>query len=324
VTSSGVTAVIPNWNGASILGGLLASTRAQTRPFDRVIVVDNGSGDNSRDVAQMTGAEVIALDRNFGFAVAVNRGIAVARTEWIAILNNDLELDREWLARILDGAGDSWFAVGKILSQQNHQTIDGTFDHLSRAACAWRAGAGRPDGEIWQHPRLVHFAPLTAALVRREVFNRVGMLDERFQSYLEDVEFGLRCASNGYNGVYLPEALAYHKGSATLGHWHPRTVRYISRNQVLLLAKHYPSELLREFGWAIAVGQLLWGAVAFRHLRGLSWLAGKWEGLRLYRETRTPGSLQVADVIRASESELLSLQREVGSDWYWRIYAALT
>ncbi len=324
MSGAGVTAVIPNWNGASLLPGMLATVRAQTHAFDRVIVVDNGSTDGSREVAQGAGAGVITLDRNYGFAVAVNRGLAAAETQWVAILNNDLELEPKWLDSILTGVGDHWFAVGKILDQQNHQTIDATFDLISRGGCAWRAGTGRGDSEIWQHPRPVYLPPLTAALVRRELFNRVGMLDERFESYLEDVEFGLRCASNGYSGVYLPEAVAYHKGSATLGRWNPRTVRYIARNQVLLVAKHYPAELLREFGWAIAVGQLLWGAVAIRHLRGWSWLAGKIEGLRLCRKTRTTGSAGVAGVIRDSDAQLLSLQREVGSDWYWRIYAALT
>jgi GT2 family glycosyltransferase len=321
---TGVTAVVPNWNGASLLPPMLASVRAQTHPFDRVVVVDNGSTDGSREVAAGHGAEVIALDRNHGFAVAVNRGISTTHTEWVTILNNDLTLEPDWLDKIMAAAGEGWFSVGKILDFQNHQTIDATFDLISRGACAWRAGTGFRDGVTWQRPRQVYLPPMTAVAVRRELFNRVGMLDEQFESYLEDVEFGLRCASKGYSGVYAPDAVAYHKGSATLGRWNPRTVRYIARNQVLLVAKHYPPDLLREFGWSLAVGQFLWGAVAFRHLRGLSWLAGKIEGLRLCREARTGGSPGVAEVIRQSESLLLSLQRELGADWYWRIYAALT
>jgi GT2 family glycosyltransferase len=324
VTGSGVTAVIPNWNGSAMLAALLATVRAQTLSFDRVIVVDNGSDDDSREVARRAGAEVLALERNCGFAVAVNRGVTEVTSEWVAILNNDLELDPAWLAGIREAVADQWFGVGKILQQHNRQTIDGTFDLISRAACPWRSGAGRPDGPAWRHARPVHLPPLTAACLRRELFNRVGLLDEQFQSYLEDVDFGLRCASEGYSGVYVPGSVAYHKGSGTLGRWHPRTVRQIARNQVLLVAKHYPADLIREFGWAIAVGQLLWGALAFRHLRGWSWIAGKIEGLRLSRVVRTKGQPRVADVIRGSEAELLSLQRETGPDWYWRIYAALT
>ena len=152
------------------------------------------------------------------------------------------------------------------------------------------------------------------------------MLDERFESYLEDVEFGLRCASNGYSGVYVPDAVAYHKGSATLGRWNPRTVRQIARNQVLLLAKHYPAgsapgEWLGDCGRSTTLGR----AWRYGICGGWSWLAGKIEGLEvLYREARTAGSPGLGGVIRESEAELLSLQRETGSDWYWRVYVALT
>ena len=94
-----VAAVIPHWNRAALLRTLLENLKVQTRRFDEVVVVDNGSTDGSADLAEQAGARVIRLDRNYGFAVAVNRGIAATDADWVAILNNDVTLDPAWLER---------------------------------------------------------------------------------------------------------------------------------------------------------------------------------------------------------------------------------
>ena len=118
-------------------------------------------------------------------------------------------------------------------------------------------------------------APLTAAVFERRVFERLGGLDERFESYLEDVDLGLRCAISGLGGRFVPEARAEHWGSGTLGEWHAATVRRMARNQVFLVAKHYPRGWVRELGWAVLAGQLLWGISAIKHSRGIPGSLGK-------------------------------------------------
>jgi hypothetical protein len=92
----------------------------------------------------------------------------------------------------------------------------------------------------------------------------------------------LRCAAQGIHGRYVPEARAVHLGSAALGRWHPETVRRMARNQVLLAARHYAARHV----WPVLVAQLLWGAVAVRHGRGLAWARGKAQGLRLFSAAR--------------------------------------
>ncbi len=104
----------------------------------------------------------------------------------------------------------------------------------------------------------------------------MGLLEESFDSYLEDADFGLRCALRGITGRYVPEARAVHLGSASLGRWHPETVRRISRNQLFLAARHYSA----RYVWPVLVAQVLWGALAIRHGRGLAWARGKWQGIR--------------------------------------------
>jgi GT2 family glycosyltransferase len=323
---STVAAVIPHWNRVALLRGLLANLKEQTRGFERIIVVDNGSADGSVEEARRLGAEVVALPRNVGFAAAVNRGVeSAAGSEWVAILNNDVTLDSFWLERVLKAADgpDTWFAAGKILAARDHLRVDGCFDEISRGATAWRCGAGRSDGAVWNLAREIRFAPMTAALFRRSLFEEVGLLDEQFGSYMEDVEFGLRCAIAGRGGVYVPGAVAWHQGSATLGRWNKDTVRLLARNQVLLAAKHFRG--LRR--WPIVVGQLLWGLVAIRHGRALAYVHGKAQGLRLARQTAKvcnagdPRSIaRLTGIVAESERSIFELQQETGFDGYWRAY----
>jgi GT2 family glycosyltransferase len=331
---SGVTAIIPTWNRRDLLERVLESLRGQTRPPQEILVVDNGSEDGSIQMAAAKGARVIQLGRNAGFSKAVNRGIREANTSWVAVINNDVEAVPDWLERLLEAASQpaAWFATGRLLSASRRDRIDATYDLVCRGGCPWRAGHGCPDGPQWGRSRWIRLAPFTAALFRAELFDRVGLLDERFESYLEDVDFGLRCALKGYSGVYVPEARAYHTGSATLGAWHPDTVRRTARNQVFLVAKHYSKKWLVRYGWAVLVAQTLWGLVALRHGTGLAFLRGKIEAIRQFHALRgeSPSSFgssesdRLGSILRESELELFDLQQHDGFDYYWRLYFALT
>jgi GT2 family glycosyltransferase len=310
-----------------------------------VIVVDNGSTDDSAEVAAKAEVEWVELGSNRGFAAAVNRGIECVHTsvdaartsagppetDLIAVLNNDVTLEPDWLDRLVEGmTQDVWFATGKLLDETSRGRIDGSFDALCRGGCAWRCGHGRPDGEVWNRPRSIRLAPFTAAIFRSDLFRRVGLLDERFESYLEDVDFGLRAAALGFCGAYVPGAVAYHSGSATLGRWHAETVRRIARNQVLLVAKHYPSDWVKGYGWHVLVAQILWGFIALRHGTFLGYVTGKIEGLARFHAMRGdlrakfPALVPFSAIIEKSEEELHELQAQTGFDLYWRLYFALT
>jgi len=321
-----IAAVVPHWNRADLLEELLKSLSAQTRAMDEIIVADNGSTDASVEIARGAGARVIELGKNLGFAAAVNRGIEAAKSDWIAILNNDVTLAPDWVATLVASAekDQASFASGKILKADNPAIIDGTFDEVSRGACAWRCGAGKPDSALWNQARAVRFVSMTAAVFRRELFCQIGALDEDFGSYLEDVDFGLRCAAAGRSGIYEPRAVAWHRGSTTLGAWNSDTVRALARNQILLTVKHFRGSSRRP----ILAGQLLWGLLALRHGRGLAYLSGKLSGLRFARTLRgeTSGDLHSASenrlraIVEGSEEEILNLGRQAGLDWYWRAY----
>ena len=330
-----VTAVIPHWNRRELLDTLLRSIRNQTVPFHEVIVADNGSTDGSVQFAEQHGARVIQLGRNLGFAAAVNRGIEATGSEWIAILNNDVTLDPAWLATLTEAADRERadFATGKILragqmtSLDQTPVIDGAFDEVSRGACACRCGAGKADSPLWNQARRIRIAPMTAALFRRGLFGEIGPLDERFVSYMEDTDFGLRCALAGRSGIYVPSAVAHHRGSATLGAWSYDTVHRIARNQVLLGVKHFRGQPR----WPMVAGQLLWGLLAIRHACGAAYLTGKISGWRAARMVHWPiaGALdtdrdryqeRIGAIVEASEKEIFAIEQQTGFDTYWRAY----
>ena len=321
-----VAAVVPHWNRRDLLQTLLANLAQQTRRFDEIIVVDNGSTDDSVAVAERAGARVIRLDRNLGFAPAVNRGIHSTQVDWIAILNNDVTLAPDWLEQLLAATEKEpvWFATGKTLMAGDPSRIDGAFDAISRGACACRCGSGKPDGPFWNEPRRIRMAPMTAALFQRRLFDEIGSLDESFGSYLEDVDFGIRCAIGERWGVYVPAAVAYHQGSSTWGQWHKYSVRLIARNQVLLKAKYFGG----LSPWPIMAGQLLWGLVALCHGCAGAYLQGKMAGMRVARSIpaqrqaseNIEAFVKVVAFIKESERTILEVQQQTGFDRYWRAY----
>jgi len=317
-----VTAIIPTWNRRDLLRDVLTDLASQSFPLTETLVIDNGSTDGAPSLAYQMGARILTQPANTGFAPAVNRGIREARTSHVAILNNDIRLDPRCLEHLVQHAADHAFVAPKIRTVADPTLLDGSFDLLSRGATAWRAGNHQPDGPLWDQPRAIQFVPFTAVLFRRDVFDQIGYLEEAFESYLEDIDFGLRCALAGLHGWYEPQALASHYGSATLGRWNPQTVRRISRNQLWLAKRHYSA----RYAWPIAIGQLLWGALALRHGTFFSWLEGKRQAIA----QTCPAPLTPTDpaklhrILTDSEAILRTLQQQHGWDLYWRLYCALT
>jgi GT2 family glycosyltransferase len=320
----GVSVVIPSWNQSRLVAEVLSNLKLQTVPPDEIIVVDNGSTDDSVATARSLGALVLELGRNVGFAAAVNEGIRAAQGEWLLLLNNDVQLDPEWIACALRAAQteDARIVAGKLLQSRKPQYLDGTWDLISRAGCAWRCGWNAPDGPLWNERRRFRISSLTAVLIHRSVFDTVGLLDTRYESYYEDVDFGLRCALAGYSGVYEPQAVGHHWGSATLGP-SSRVTYLVSRNQVLLAAKF---GLWHLFRWPVLVGQLctLIPSLRIGHWRVA--LRGKRDGWKTARRMAPERSdaKQLRQLLEETEKELKGFQQRLGFDLSWRVYFFLT
>lgn len=326
--SAPVTILIPNFNGAGLLEECIASALAQSLPPSVVLVVDDASTDRSPQLSADLGARVLSLPDNRGFAHAVNCGVQESSTEWVAVINSDVVLAQDWLALLLDAANSSHasYACGPITRHGEDGILDGAYDLLSRGACPWRAGSGfplselRPPGDFW-------LPSFTALLIRRDLFLQTGSLDETFGSYLEDVDFALRLRRMEHASVFVPSAVASHRGSATFGAWSPRSTRLQSRNQVLLVARHYPVGWFRRFGRAVLAGQLLWGLLALRKGVFGAWLAGKFDAARLWNRMRERSTPMDSDWLTArlavGERDIAAWQGLPPRDAYWRWYFRL-
>ncbi|HEX3832047.1 MAG TPA: glycosyltransferase family 2 protein [Solirubrobacteraceae bacterium] len=261
-----VSVVIPNWNGCRWLPGCLASLALQQLPAAEVIVVDNGSADDSLAYLQADhpGVRVLGLGANTGFAHAANRGIAAAASELVALINTDVELETDWLAVMCAALGDD-SCVGavacKMLQLDDRRAIYDAGDVLRRdGACVQRGRFERDDGRF-DAPGDVFGACAGAAVYRRDAVLGVGGFDERYFAYLEDVDLALALRRAGWRCRYVP-AVALHAGGGSS----PRPGAqhfYVQRNSLLLIAKAFPVRWLP----LVAYRQLSWLREAVRERR---------------------------------------------------------
>ena len=250
--------VIPNWNGRRWLPGCLASLAAQQLAPSEVIVVDNGSRDGSREylAAAHPDVRLIALGRNTGFAHAANQGLRAAGAGTVALINTDIELAPDWLARmaaVLDAHPDCASVACKMLSLADPGEVYDAGDVLRRdGACEQRGRFGRDDGR-WDEPGEVFGACAGAALYRREAVLGLGGFDERYFAYLEDVDLALRLRLAGWDCRYEP-AVALHAGEGSSHQLSGAHHRLIARNTVILVTRFFPAAwagpvLYRQLAW---------------------------------------------------------------------------
>jgi GT2 family glycosyltransferase len=252
-----VDIVIPTWNGRELLAKLLPTLQAQSFGDWRLVVADNGSEDGTAEWLRTAwpAAEVVALAENRGFAAAVNAGVAAGSGEYVALLNNDMELEPCWLEALveaLDAAPEAGAATPKQRSGHDRDLLDGAGDVIAWTGGATRRGFGEPDRGQYDTPGRIFSACAGAAVYRRAALDEVGPLDESFFAYLEDVDWGFRARLLGWSTLYVPASVVYHLGGATSGRTPGRERYLIARNHVALVLKNFPARWLLRFAPLIA------------------------------------------------------------------------
>ena len=301
-----VTAIIPAYGHHYLTSQAVARLRSQSLPPVEIIVVDDGSS-SPFPLADESRMRVIRHSVNRGFAASVNTGLRACQTDLVAILNNDVTLAPDWLERLATvislQAAD--FACGKLYRPDG--LIDGTFDLICRGGLAWRAGAGRPDGDLWSRPQPVAFTSFTAVLGKTASF----LLDETYHSYYEDVEWSLRSAILNKKGYFDPSATGIHTGSATAGAWSYFATRQLLRNH-RRLAHQY---LLPDYQTEYRIARTLFRAHCLNH--------GQWPDIPKELIEPKPKPAQLASILQTSETLLRELQMASGPDRLWRWYFEL-
>jgi GT2 family glycosyltransferase len=242
-----VSVVVANWNRKELLRACLASLARQTGVESETIVVDNGSTDGSAAMADEFGARVIRNAENRGFCAANNQGIAAARGEFIALLNNDAEAEPGWLAallRVCASRSEVGMAASKILVWEDPSRIDKAGHLIFPDGQNRGRGSGALDQGQYDREEEVLWPDGCAAMYRKSMLDQIGGFDEDFFAYGDDAELGLRARIAGWRCVYAPDAVVRHHRGSTMGKGSRRRLELIERNRVLLAVKLFPWSLL--------------------------------------------------------------------------------
>lgn len=283
-----ISIVIPTWNGRALLRPCLESLRSQTWRDFEIVVSDDGSTDDTEDWLGEHFPEVVVVrsEVNQGFAVAVNRGIARAQGHWIFLLNNDVTLAEDCLEELMAAAqGDAAMLTPLVLWTEDPRLVYSAGDRIGVN--------GRPESIGYQLARDT-FVPSERpfgvsggyGLFRRDLLDAVGVLDPAFGAYFEDADLCFRARWAGYEARLVPEALAWHVGSASISNRLWWRTKQCHRNHALLVIKNFSFRLLVWHAGAL-LGERLhqnlrlfhvarneWGA-----LRAMGFVARAWIGL---------------------------------------------
>jgi hypothetical protein len=259
-----VVAVVVHWQDPADTRGCVESLA--TEPDVEVLVVDNASRDPFAD----RGAAVLRSAENLGYAGGANLGIRAALERGAAtvlLLNNDVRVRPGATAAALAALrADPRIAVvgPKVLAREDPSRI-----WLAWGGITWRQslvalhGAGQPDGPAFGRARDVEWIAGCAMWMRAEALAAVGLLDETFFAYHEEVDWCTRARAAGWRVVYRPDAVVTHTGRGASGG--PASVRirkyFAARNTILYARKHATAAQRVKLGCFLAATlplQLLW------------------------------------------------------------------
>ncbi|MCC6616682.1 MAG: glycosyltransferase family 2 protein [Anaerolineae bacterium] len=291
-----LSVVIPHWNAVRFLPTCLDALAAQTYAPIEVIIADNNSTDGSKELVreQYPWVKLVELDKNYGFTGGCNAGIRAANGEYVALLNNDTEVDPGWAAAIVDafaGHDDVGSVASKMMLFDQRDRIHATGDFYTIDGLPGNRGVWEVDQGQYAQEDYVFSACAGSSSYRRAMLDQIGLLDDDFFFSCEDVDLGWRAQCAGWRCLYTPHAIVYHHLSASGGG--VTASYYTGRNTIYVLVKNYPAELWGKYGAAVlrAQGQIVWealrawrGEAARARLRGV--LAGIIDIPRMWKKRR--------------------------------------
>jgi GT2 family glycosyltransferase len=297
--------IIPHLNGKHHLDDCLGSLRQQTVKAFEVLLVDNGSSDGTQAYVRENFPEVtlIELGQNQGFTGACNAGWAAAQGEIVILLNNDTEVEPNWLREVLATFAQNpqvGMVASKMLLFDQRDTFHTAGDFYRVDGIPGNRGVWQKDVGQFDQIEPVFSACGGSSAYRRTMLAEIGFLDDDFFFSCEDVDMGWRAQLAGWQVLYVPTAVVYHKLKATGGS--VTGSYYDGRNFLYLIWKNYPSTLLRRYWQDIFRAQLkisrnalrAWrGEAARARLRGQ--LAGLWGIFKMWPKRRQVQALRRVD-----------------------------
>jgi len=254
--------IVLNWNGEALIAECVDSLLAQTYPRLEILIVDNASTDRSASLIRERYGEKVRLivnPANLGFAAGNNVGIAASRGAYVVLINNDAVADPGWaeaLVREAEADPRVGMCASKIVTYDDPRVID------SAGLLLFRDGLGRGRGRMqrdvgaFSKPEDVLLPSGCAALYRRAMLDQIGVFDEGFFMYCDDVDLGLRGRVAGWRCRFVPDAVVRHRYSASAGRYSLRKVFLVERNRIWVMMKYFPwsAVVLSPFWTALRLG----------------------------------------------------------------------
>lgn len=266
--------IIINYNGKEYLDGCLSSLKKQLCHNFEIILVDNGSADDSVSFIRKNYFDfvrIISSPKNIGFAKANNIGIQASHGKYVVLLNNDTTVEQNWLKALVEAVETDdqiGMCASKILFMHDHKTIDST------GLCIYPDGTSKQRGWLeedqgqFDNKRDVLLPSGCAALYRRNMLEQIGYFDERFFAYCEDTDLGIRARFAGWQCVFVPEAIVYHYYSGSFRKDPLKKIFLIERNRLLLVFKNFPPQAILKsyYYYFIRCVYNIYGLIARRRI----------------------------------------------------------
>jgi len=212
--------IIPNWNGADHLAAAIDSILTQSYNNFELVIVDNGSTDGSRKIIesyerQDPRVRSIYREKNYGYTGGVNPGFELAIKDdfaYAAPFNNDAQADKDWLKHLvafLDGNAEYGIATCTILSADG-KTIDSTADQYTIWGIPFPRGRDEPTSGRYNQDTEIFGASGGASMYRVGMLKKIGLLDQDFFAYCEDVDLSFRAQLAGYRVAFVPKSFVRH------------------------------------------------------------------------------------------------------------------
>jgi GT2 family glycosyltransferase len=314
-----VSVIIPNYNGEKHLRECLDSLKIQS--FDKfdIIIVDNNSSDKSVDIInnEYSFVKLINMTSNSGFSKAVNTGIRFAlknsNIKYIILLNNDIKCDKDFIKELISGFSnsDTGSVASKMMNFYNTDIIDDAGDFINKKGLPTARGNKKKDSPEFNKEKFIFSACAGAAAYSREVFEIVGLFDEDFFAYYEDIDFSYRMQLAGYKCYYNPKAFCYHKRGATFSSRGELTTMLCEKNLVALRLKNYPVSLLFKYQYIFFFSRIVryyrfWRDHSFKvfvyavrgYLKGLWEIPKNLKKRKMIQKNRNLNSRQIENLLK--------------------------
>ena len=246
--------VILNWNGSHHLMRFLPRLiRYSNYDWAEIIVADNHSDDDSCSLLKNNFPEIkiLQLSQNYGFAEGYNQALKHDFSEYILLLNSDVEVSENWLEPLI-GMMDSDPLIGacqpKILSLSQPEKFEyagasgGFIDKLGYPFCRGRIiNAQEHDLGQYNAPVSVFWTSGASMMIRGKIWHELGGFDADFWAHMEEIDLCWRMKNQGYKVVINPESKVFHLGGGTLAYGSPQKIYLNFRNNLFLLFKNLPT-----------------------------------------------------------------------------------